>query len=275
MHDNEFRTLLNHLECSWGGYRKVRKGVKKRIRKHMHQVGCPDVASYLELLRTEPDVGKACDRLMTVSISRFYRDPTLWEVLEEVILPELIRSEKKSVCVWSAGCACGEEAYSLKIVWDRLDRTLSALPTLEIIATDMNSVCLEKGRSGIYPISSLKELNQEDLPVYFKRDAGRNRYEVISSLKEGVTWKAHHLFRDPPGSEFQAIFMRNNILTYYLDPLKKEAFSKVIGALAPSGFLIIGSREQLPNGMAGLKAIPQLSYVFRKTVLKPATPASG
>jgi chemotaxis protein methyltransferase CheR len=128
----------------------------------------------------------------------------------------------------------------------------------------MNPVCLEKGRSGNYPASSLREVNRQDLSAYFNRGAGRNHYAVISALKKGITWKRHHLLQEPPGSKFEVIFMRNNILTYYQTPLKKKTLDSVIGALAPSGFLIIGSHERLPDETTALTAIPTLPYVFRK-----------
>jgi len=109
MDDLQFQELLQYLGLSWRGYRKVRKGVKKRIRRHMHLLGCHDVSEYLAELEKDDDVKKQCELMMTVSISRFFRDQMLWQVLENEILPGLIQVYKEKLLVWSAGCACGEE----------------------------------------------------------------------------------------------------------------------------------------------------------------------
>ncbi len=120
MNDQHFHQLLQHLGLSWRGYRKVRKGVKKRICRHMYQLGCRDVSTYLLKLDKNEDARLQCEQNMAVSISRFFRDRKLWETLEKEILPELIEKHREKIAVWSAGCACGEEVYSLKILWGRL-----------------------------------------------------------------------------------------------------------------------------------------------------------
>jgi chemotaxis protein methyltransferase CheR len=123
MDDQQFRQLLIHFQYSWAGYRKVRKGVKKRINRHMHQLGCRNMDAYLDKLDQSHKTRQACERLMTVSISRFFRDRQFWHTLEKKLLPELLESRAEKVKVWSAGCACGEEAYSFKIVWEGLKKS--------------------------------------------------------------------------------------------------------------------------------------------------------
>lgn len=91
MDDAAFRQLLDYLNLSWEGYRKVRKGVKKRIRRHMRTLGCGTLPAYFRILDREPALRQDCDRLMTVSISRFFRDRELWRALRERLLPNLAR----------------------------------------------------------------------------------------------------------------------------------------------------------------------------------------
>ena len=88
MDDHQFRRLLHHLGLSWTGYRKVRKGVKRRISHHMLRLDCPDMAGYLHVLERNTETKAECKRLMTVSISRFFRDRRLWDLLQEEILYE-------------------------------------------------------------------------------------------------------------------------------------------------------------------------------------------
>lgn len=113
MDDQQFRQLLKYFGLSWRGYRKVRKGVKKRIRRHMNVLGCHDISAYLLELDRSDKLRHECELLMTVSISRFFRDGKLWEVLQTGILPGLIEKSVEKMRVWSAGCASGEEVYSI------------------------------------------------------------------------------------------------------------------------------------------------------------------
>ncbi|MBW2089531.1 MAG: hypothetical protein JRI37_11200, partial [Deltaproteobacteria bacterium] len=147
---------------------------------------------------------------------------------------------------------------------DRLKNSLGHLPELEVIATDINPVYLEKARTGIYSSSSLKEVTEEFQSTYFIKKKGKKLFEVNASLKKNVIWKTHHLLSDPPGSQFDIIFLRNNVLTYYEDLLKKKVLIKILDSLAPYGFLIIGSHEFLPFKPKDLTAIAPHSFVFRK-----------
>jgi chemotaxis protein methyltransferase CheR len=230
----------------------------------MHQLGCQNIAAYLYKLEKSHGARAECERLMTVSISRFFRDRKLWQILQMEILPGLIETHRQKIFVWSAGCASGEEVYSLKILWDDLNASIPHLPELEITATDLNPVYLERARAGVYPSSSLKEVPEQFLSAYFHTQKSMELYEIKPSLKKGIIWQTQHLLSDPTGSQFHIIFLRNNLLTYYQDRLKKPAFSKVINQLSASGFLIIGSHERLPSETSALIPYGSLSYVFEK-----------
>ena len=197
-------------------------------------------------LEGNEELRKACELLMSVSISRFFRDRRLWEILEKQILPAIIEGKRGDIKVWSAGCGCGEEVYSLKIVWDRFQRSLEGVPGFTILATDMNPVYLDKAQTGIYPFSSLKEISEELRSAYFETHPKGRFYKISPCLKEDIVWRVHNLLSDPPGTGFHLIFLRNNLLTYYQDALKAPAFLKVIDSLAPGGFLVIGTHEKLP-----------------------------
>ncbi len=266
MDDQQFRQLLNRFGFSWSGYRKVRKGVKKRINRHLKTLGCRNMAEYLMVLDQDEEARHNAELLMTVSISRFFRDKEFWKTFETRLLPELIEKNRHQIKVWSAGCACGDEVYSFKIVWDRLTEKLLPRPELEFIATDLNSAYLDRARIGIYSASSLKEVQKEIRSKYFTKHAGKQQYAIHASLVNNITWKTHHLLNRPPGTGFHIIFLRNSILTYYGDPLKKQALYNVTGSLAPQGLLIIGSHETLPEGIINLVNVPPHPFVFRKNI---------
>ena len=135
----------------------------------MQSLGCINISTYLAELDNSNEIRHQCELLHTVSISRFFRDREFWQTLENKFLPDLIKRKSERINVWSAGCACGDEVYSFKIIWDRLKNSIEQLPKLEIIATDMNSDYLVKARAGIYSFSSLKEVTKEFQLTYFKK----------------------------------------------------------------------------------------------------------
>ena len=124
MENEQFSILLEYFSFSWAGYQKVKKGVKKRILRHMKELGCRDMSDYIRRLEADSAVKYDCERLLTVPISRFFRDYRLWEILPEKILPRFFANH--TLRVWSAGCAGGEEIYSFKMIWEQLKEKYSS-----------------------------------------------------------------------------------------------------------------------------------------------------
>jgi len=208
MDDLSFRNLLDAFDLSWEGYRKVRKGVKKRISKHMHELSCPNMARYLDVLGSNQKARQQCELLLTVSISRFLRDRKLWTVIEKEILPDFFKHKIDRVKVWSACCANGEEVYSFQIIWDLVAKRFRNTPALEILATDINPDYLKRARNGSYSQSSLKEIPKDYINRYFDITRNDNHFAVKPSLKMNIAWKIHHMLTDPPDTDFHIIFLR-------------------------------------------------------------------
>jgi chemotaxis methyl-accepting protein methylase len=272
MDDGSFRKILNFFDLSWSGYRRVRKGVKKRLVRHMQQFGAGKVEDYLLLLKGDSKAEKEARRCLTVSISRFFRDLRLWEVLEESILPELARASGAPglgpIRAWSAGCSCGEEAYSLKILWDRLAKRLFAVPSIEILGTDTNPEVLQRAVAGVYPQSSMRNVSPSILEACFTPVPGG--FAVREGLKEGIHWAIHDFISaPPPGDVFDLIFLRNNLLTYYEPPAGVDAFLRIAGALRAEGYLIIGNNEGILLAEVPLERCPQYRSIYRYTRQEP------
>jgi len=264
MDDIQFQKLLEYLGYSWPGYRKVKKGVKKRIRRHMQRLGCGDINAYISIVAHQADSRQECELLMTVSISRFFRDRPLWELLEQQWLPDVAAQNPISVAVWSAGCACGEEAYSLNIIWERMKKRLSSLPSLEILATDRHPQYIGRAQGGIYNRSSLREAPAEVADVFFERRKGSKQFVIKNELKSNIRWQIRHLLEEPPESVFNLIFLRNNILTYCRRKDQIRALSDILKRLEPGGLFIIGRRETLPFDVGNLVPTAECPYVFIK-----------
>jgi chemotaxis methyl-accepting protein methylase len=263
--DHQFRRLLDGLGLSWTGYYKVRKGVKKRIVHHMQQSGCRSVDDYLTTIARDPELERECQRLLTVSISRFFRDRPVWEALEGSILPDLIAGGSRSIKVWSAGCARGEEAYSFVIIWDILASRFDRMPELETWATDLNPEAIEQAKAGVYSMSSLKETPRWVSDRYFTMMHKHRTFAVPATLKEGIRWAVHDLLRDdPPGEGFHIVFLRNNLLTYYEDLLLAGPLNRIVGSLASGGYLIIGAKESMKAVTTQLTPSPCHPKIFQK-----------
>ena len=264
MDDIQFQKLLEYLGYSWPGYRKVKKGVKKRIRRHMQRLGCGDIAAYLSILEQQADSRQVCELLMTVSISRFFRDRPLWDVLEYQRLPDMIAKNPRAMKVWSAGCACGEEVYSFKIIWERLRKRLESLPPLEVLATDRHPQNIQRAQTGIYNRSSFREVAVEVVAAFFERRKGSKQFVIKDELKSNISWEIRNLLVEPAESVFNLIFLRNNILTYCRQKDQIQILGDIIEQLEPGGLLIIGCHETLPLGAEALVPTPELPYVYEK-----------
>ncbi len=264
MHESEFAAMLDRFALSPEGYRKVRKGVQKRIVRHMQELRCPSMKAYLERLDTDGAAEHEARRLMDVSISRFFRDELLWRTLEAEILPSLIAEHPGGVRAWSAGCALGQEAYSLRILWALLAEKTTSMPPLELWATDVNPAYLKRAIEGIYPAGALARIPAEKRPRFF-RPAGRASFRVVDELRQGIRWQVHDLTADqPPARDFHLIFLRNNLLTYYRDEIVEAALPVIAGSLVMDGFLVIGQKEHLPDFLKGFNPHPAVSCLYRR-----------
>ena len=240
--DDDFRQLLQFLDRPWAGYRRVRKGVKKRVRRHMTALGCPTIGAYLQIIGRHEEERRRCEQALIVTISRFFRDRHLWLALSRRILPGLINTFDPPIRIWSAGCANGEEAYSLAMIW----RMLPAPPALKILATDTSPESLERAKQGIYKKSSLKEV-PGDLQTRFFHPYRRHQLVIQPRQLTPIQWQQHNLFDAPPAGPFHMILLRNSLLTYHQGPALENALNRIVSTLVPGGFLVVGSHERLPD----------------------------
>lgn len=257
--DIEFKELLDHFNRSWPGYRRVRKGVKKRVRRQMIRLGVGLVAQYIAILEANPAEMAIFETCMGVTISRFFRDRYLWPYLQDVVLPELLQSTSKGIKIWSAGCACGEEVYSLAILLELLQARHKA----SLLGTDFNPDNLQRAQRGIYNPSSLKEVSGQLRYSFFNKEA-KGKYSVKTSLTTGIRWQLHDLFTPPPEGVFHLILLRNNLLTYHRGAAMQDALRSIVETLVPGGFLVVGCRERI--GDFGINVIVDKEYpnIYRK-----------
>jgi chemotaxis protein methyltransferase CheR len=264
MNDSQFRRLLAYFGYRWDGYRRVRKGVLKRVRRHMQETNCRTLDAYIDMLNRDSMQRDACKQLLTVSVSRFFRDLPFWLTLEHHLLPSLLPHDRKPLWIWSAGCAGGEEAYSLAIVVHRLAQRTGRPVPVSLLATDLCAENLNRARRGVYPPSCLREVPASIRSNYFSVARKGGRYTIRARMLLPITWQLHDLLTPPPRNDFSMIFMRNNVLTYHRAPGRWDALTVVLPALQTGGYLVIGAKERLPEPIASLSPLPWHRFVYRK-----------
>jgi chemotaxis protein methyltransferase CheR len=259
---------LPRLRLRWPGFRKVRGQVYKRINRRLQELGLSRISAYRDYLENHPDEWSTLDAFCRISISRFYRDPAVFQNLQREILPELARTviargESELRC-WSAGCSGGEEPYTLALIWR--DLLAQQFPTvrLQIMATDIDPEAIQRARRGCYHASSLKQL-----PPAWKAQAfvpSGDELCLKDEYRDAATFLVQDLRERAPEGLFQLILCRNLAFTYFDETSKRETIENLIHKLAPGGALIIGKAESLPDGRWEVEAwLPHMG-IYRKPV---------
>lgn len=237
---------LPQLNMRWPGFRKVRSQVCKRIQHRLRELGLSDVAAYQSYLTTHPEEWGVLDGYCRITISRFYRDRGIFDRLRQE-LPNLAqlaisRNDTELRC-WSAGCASGEEVYTLKIVWNLCLLSHPNLP-MRIVATDANPHMLKRASIGCYASGSLKELPPDWLPVAFTQSD--QQYCVRDSFRELINFEQQDIRVQMPDGPFHLVLCRNLVFTYFNETLQREILQRIGDRLLPGGILVVGCHESLP-----------------------------
>jgi len=236
----------------------------------MKELGIEGFAAYRQQLDADPKEWTALDGLCHITISRFFRDKSIFEELERRVLPDIAaraRREKRHARFWSAGCASGEEPYTLKILWDLA--VASAFPGVgcSVIATDVDQTMLNRARKGCYSGGSLRELPDALLHQGF--DRSDSLFCVRQQHREDVTFLLQDLRSEAPEGFFDLILCRNVAFTYFEPPLQGEVLDRLVERLAQPGYLVIGAQERPPHEISCLIPLPGVPEIFRYATALP------
>ncbi|MEN8184395.1 MAG: CheR family methyltransferase, partial [Myxococcota bacterium] len=221
---------LPRLGLRWPGFRRVRRQVCKRISRRMTELGLSDTAAYRARLEADPAEWSVLDTCCWISVSRFYRDRGVFEDLAGAILPELARAAiargRRALCVWSAGCASGEEPYSLRLAWDFA--VAPALPGagLHILATEASPALLARAKRAVYAANVLKELPAGWRSNAFDRLDGS--YRLRESFCCGVQFRQQDIRKEMPAGPFDLILCRNLAFTYFEPDLQRAILGRLV-----------------------------------------------
>ncbi len=242
------RWALPRLHLRWPGFRRVRRQVCRRLDRRLRELSLEDLPAYRAHLEGHDAEWEVLDGLCRISISRFHRDRAVWEALRDEVLPCLARSVqaagRPTLCAWSAGCASGEEPYSLNAVWQLGVRQAFPGLAFSILATDTDPVLLSRAGAAVYPASSLKDFPDEWREACFERVAGG--FRILARLRDGVELRRADLRGPAPARRFDLVLCRNLAFTYFDAALQRETAARLGRALYPGGALVLGRHEQLP-----------------------------
>jgi len=256
---------LPQLDLHWPGFRQVRRQVCKRLTRRMHDLGLDNFAAYRARLQADPTEWRVLDECCHITISRFFRETTVFEILRTHVLPDIAARagrEGRNARVWSAGCASGEEPYTIKILWDLELANAHPTASLSIIASDIDGAMLARARQGCFEPTSLHELPPSLVEPAFERTG--SLYCVKSRHRQGIDFIDQDLRSEVPGHLFDLILCRYVALTYFATPLQRKVMVRMIERLRPNGYFVIGAHEQLPGSVPELMPLVGEAHVFQK-----------
>lgn len=266
MTDRECVELLQwaapRLRLRWDGLRRLRGQVCKRIGRRLKALGLPDAAAYRARLEADPAEWEVLDSFCRITISRFYRDRHVFDVLRETLLPALLEGEGGPFRVWSAGCASGEEPYTVGVLFRLGLQPRFPQLRLELLATDADAALLERARRGCYPRGALRELPPEWAALAFPEPGPEPC--LAPAFREGLTFLRQDLRSVMPDGPFHLVLCRNVAFTYFAPPLQREVLPRLVERLVPGGLLVIGGHESLPEGAFALERAAGALPVFRR-----------
>ena len=217
--------------------------VKRRIAKRLRACKVSDFNSYLKRLEIDRDELDTLLATISIHVSQFFRNPETFRVVEHKILPDLCRraraAGRKKLTLWSAGCAAGEEPYSLALLVD--DMSVEGLE-ISILATDISEPVLETARAGLFDLARMKEVPRSVVDRYFL--AEEQLYRLINPVRKRVEFKCHNIMTDSDYPAADLILCRN-VLIYFSRSEQERILLRFAAALPPHGALVLGRSETM------------------------------
>jgi len=251
--ETEFGIDFNHYKPST---------VTRRIERRLALAQSPNVDEYLARLRSERDELDALYRDLLIGVTRFFRDPDAFDVLEQQVLPDLLTREPRNapLRLWVAGCATGEEAYSLAILLQDLMAIHGERP-VKIFATDVHRGSLERAAVAAYDEEAVSNVSADRLARYFIQNG--NSYQVVPELRQMIVFAQHNVISDAPFTRLDLITCRN-LLIYLQPPAQQRILSFFHFALTQNGVLFLGPSESLGSLADGFDIVDKHWQLYRK-----------
>ena len=248
--DFQLSKLISKIQTERGfdftGFRRAY--VARRVDTRLTATATDTLRDYMRRLDGDPgEYPKLLDAL-TVNVSEFFRDATVWHYLKDTVIPEIVREKTArhfhSIRVWSAGCATGQEPYSIAmVILEEVDKRHADLE-LSVTATDIDSNVLAAAKEGRYPIARLTQIPPRLRHKYVTVDG--EEFEMVPRLRNAVKFRMLDIFADNPISAVDLIICRN-VMIYFDRKKQGDVYAKFVKALRKGGFLVIGRSEKISS----------------------------
>jgi len=243
----------------------------KSLRKRMEATKCKSMADYNLLLKTNRSEAEILAGSMNITYSEFFRNPLVFDLLQQTIFPDIFFKKKKSgwneIRIWSAAAAAGQEVYSLAMILDHLKMSYQSKIQFHVFASDICQSEIEKAKTGFYPAEQLQNLPLKYLNKYFYSNG--DGYKLIPHIREMVDFFAYDILDtntiSPPDSiygSFDLIYC-SNVLIYYNPEIRNRIIQKLLKNLDENGFLITGESERELFSEYSLHAVCRMAPVFQ------------
>ena len=253
--------LRNQLGHDFSGYKK--KTFLRRVQRRMQVAQLQTINGYVERLRQEPaEVGELF-RCLLINVTNFFRDEEAFQTLSAAVIPKLFerRGADDVVRIWAPGCATGKEVFSIGILVREYIERLSAVPRVQIFATDIDEQALAAARAARYPGALLDAVSPERRARFFVSDGGS--CVVAKEVRELCIFSPHSVIRDPPFSRIDLISCRN-LLIYFGADVQRQVIPTFHYALRPDGYLFLGSAENVSQFGDLFAPIDKRHRIFRR-----------
>lgn len=263
----ELQCLLKKIYGERGfDFREYKEGtLTRRLGRRLRAQGVETYADYARVLDHDPAEYDKLFNDLTINVTGFFRDNVAFRALEEVVLPALTSRGVKPLRIWSAGCATGEEPYSIAMLMlERLDGDIHRW-NVTILATDIDTKALDRAREGAFAPKAVEGIRPAWRDRYFFPE--NHGFRVQPALRQLVTFETHNLVGDPPYHDLDLVVCRN-VLIYFTSVLQRRVLKGFTRGLKADGFLLLGKPEA-PVGetMTLFQCVDRKAKLYRKKVM--------
>jgi chemotaxis protein methyltransferase CheR len=241
--------------------------IQRRIATRLRATGSKNYLDYYRLLKRDKDEVERLVHVLTIHVSEFFRDPSVFRILRHKILPSLMKRKERGgqrlMRFWSAGCAHGEEPYSLAMIALEANAEFRKKFSISVYATDIDEEVIEEAKRGVYEVGKIRNLPRLYKRKYFE-ELGGEFYQLREEVKRLVKFKLHDLLREPPLRYIDVLLCRN-VIIYFSREERGLIVKKFYEALHPGGYLVLGKTETLSKASElGFKCIDLHERIYQK-----------
>ncbi|HXT80663.1 MAG TPA: chemotaxis protein CheB, partial [Acetobacteraceae bacterium] len=263
--------LRNKLGHDFSQYKE--KTLVRRIQRRMQVLQIGTMQDYIERMRKEPGECELLFHELLIGVTHFFRDPPAFEALQTEAIPHLVHNKDAddTVRVWVPACATGEEAYSIAVLLKEAVSKRDAGPRFQIFATDIDEHAIAVARAARYRKSQISDIPAARLEQWFVADG--EHFCPVKEIREMCIFSTHSVVKDPPFSRLDLISCRN--LMIYLDAALQDRLIRTFHyALAPSGYLFLGTSESVTRQSKLFAPVDQKHRIFQRRDVTSALPTN-